>query len=839
MQATIQPPQPIDIDQTHNCPRVRATASRLPRSGGQILLWLSLATAFVALVTIPLNTGTDQTVLGAGLASTDVVVAGSGLSAAPASVNGRTLQASESRVALRGPRGEPLHALEEPAGLGIAEDGTIWLGNRKQHGNYLLHFSAAGFLFDSRNLNYPSETSERRFAEIRDLKIHGEQMWLLGTIYSMGTRFPIVHSLFSQPEREASNDLPEAMFGRLTGLATAGDGQVLAVGNAGAMFGGSYRVELTRVIDAAGKPDTQWVDGFTVGGKLYTATLGDLPENRPKKGTVTAGTVSVPLVARRGSLEDAYILSVEADGTFYVLVGERLQSPPVIEHTVFHYGPDGPLLGRARVPLNAPYYVLSRRLALGPDGAIYVLLFQSDRVEVARVPFVPAGAPLPAQPLVTDPVPIAPPATPVADLASLAREADAIVEATYRRPAGAGGQMVMHAYDVNKWFKKPADWPSWRADGDAGRFILEVRTFQRPDAPEGTGILFLQRCPPLLDRGAHNEDYFCGVTEGYTGIFGSDAGKVDQAGINRYEGWNVDQFEVELQSILLKLPPEPTPTPTPVWDVAQLARHADVVAEVRCAAHGPWTDCTRYASAELEVVRALKGEKKPGDRISVLGDDKTTRQLLSQLQLGSDYLVFTSEGYLIGNVGLFRIAGGKVIDALLPKYRDADLGRLETAIQKVVQVPTSTPTPYKSTRTWNLAALVDHAALIAEVKVESVKSTPTPFSWWGASTIERLWKRPEDYYGGKLRLAGLDEDLNKLPLNIGAGSSYIVFMGGVRNGPKPDEGSGRFVGGTAGLFEVRDGLIVSAGIAKYKGWTVERFREELRRLLTPAYFSPP
>src|SRR5207249_8109051 len=118
--------------------------------------------------------------------------------------------------------------------------------------------------------------------------------------------------------------VPQDIINGIVGLAVGPDGEVYALGSGGAVYGGGFQTTLTRLVDAQGKYGPAPVGGLALGGKEYVATLADSPEKRPVSGAVTVGRTRIPLRARSGSLEDAHVLGIEPDGSFYARVGERL-----------------------------------------------------------------------------------------------------------------------------------------------------------------------------------------------------------------------------------------------------------------------------------------------------------------------------------------------------------------------------------------------------------------------------------------------------------------------------------------------------------------------------------
>ncbi len=739
--------------------------------------------------------------------------------------------------------------LSEPRAITVAADGTIWIGNMDWQGSWLQQYSHEGALLSTHSLDNLGKLDQYINKEVRyigDIKAQGNDLWVLDNDHRIKAG---IYHLSPQAKPIADYALPQDLLNGLAGIAvtphgTVGVGaEVVAVGSGGAIISGTYQAQLTRLVDASGSYSPTAVSGLTLAGRSYSVSLADLPENLPKLGVVTVGKVRIPFTAHKGSLEDAHILTVSPDGSFYLLVGERLQTPHVIEHTLYHYTAGGKLLSRALLPLNAPYSTIAHRIAIGPDDGVYVMLLQNGWVEVVRVPLVGVGDPLPPVPFITDPIPAPPPPTPISDLALIAKEADAIVEVSYLEGNGATGWTFRH-YKVHRWFKKPADWPRQSDYVDTNFIGLNTQHAYEPTGVNGDGIMFLQRCPPG-SQFHMDEDAFCHVTGGVSGIFLFDGGEVAGAGITRYYGWSVNQFETELRSLVTQLPPEPTPTATPVWDVALLAQQSSVINVVQYT--GPDnTGMGQYWFQGLKVIRPLKGSNKVGDLLAAWEGVGESRRLLENLQPGSDYILFQSGIYLTGEVGLFRIGsatGGQIVESPLPTYTGWTDAQFEAAIMAAINSATPTAIP-TSSRQWDLTSLADSTDLIVQVHTNGSPGAPTE-RWRPDSTVTRWWKRPSLFWGNQIQLPTSDERGNPLPVKLQPGTDYIVFIGGFQRDNGIQFGGRYIVGGATGLFRIdggsggSGGQIAYAGLPEYQGWTVDRFNDELRRILAPVYTAHP
>jgi WD40 repeat protein len=282
----------------------------------------------------------------------------------------------------------------EPYGFAVTADGSFWLGDFDKGGDgvRLLHYNAAGQPLTPVPL--PEERAGLRLLE--DLEPDGTDLWALAE----GGRL-----LRLAPDGRILDEYP--LPGRIDGtevltvaLALGGAGEILLTWDSGA-------TRPAPLLDAAGRlaPTTPLPAGqaglvsqsyFPGSGLLTYAARpnGDATGPRPG-GVITSGTTTVPVTTTRPLL-GLYIFHVRPDGSFYVLAEEQA-ADGASSVTVLRYGGDGRPLGRAAVPLAGRYTRVVRRLAVGPDGTLYVLAGAggSQPFTVQRLNFYPPDAPLP------------------------------------------------------------------------------------------------------------------------------------------------------------------------------------------------------------------------------------------------------------------------------------------------------------------------------------------------------------------------------------------------------------------------------------------------------------
>ena len=131
-------------------------------------------------------------------------------------------------------------------------------------------------------------------------------------------------------------------------------------------------------------------DLYECNGKSYA-----VPETiRGEKPKISAGslTLGTSLTFGLGGLS---LLKVNPDGSFFVVRSDVVNDKIIqVDDTVHYISADGSQLGVARVPVAERYYYVMRNLAVGPDGNVYCLLPQPDSLQLLRLKFYAALAPL-------------------------------------------------------------------------------------------------------------------------------------------------------------------------------------------------------------------------------------------------------------------------------------------------------------------------------------------------------------------------------------------------------------------------------------------------------------
>lgn len=208
-------------------------------------------------------------------------------------------------------------------------------------------------------------------------------------------RIPLVGSLSDTQADDASGDAGPALDigSGVTGIAIDEEGILIEYGHGARLFRPSTAE--ADPTSAGTAPELQSVDGYRFHGRTYRAIPADPMGNDPSTGFVMVDDQSIPIKGLHSVLK-LRILGANADGSFYVVVDDVTDDTIIQDdQTVRHYAEDGTLLGIARVPLRERATYVPNSLALGPDGAVYMLMTRPDTVEIQRVTFVAELPPLP------------------------------------------------------------------------------------------------------------------------------------------------------------------------------------------------------------------------------------------------------------------------------------------------------------------------------------------------------------------------------------------------------------------------------------------------------------
>jgi hypothetical protein len=175
------------------------------------------------------------------------------------------------------------------------------------------------------------------------------------------------------------------------------------------------------------------------------------------------------------------------------------------------------------------------RLAVAADGSVYLLTHNNDLVRLAFGPVrgftvTPGG---PSVPL----------------LAPILSESLAVAEVELV-PAPAGWGSRAQKARVRRWLTAPPP--------DTGNVIGLLKNIDEDDVlAQGSGdyILFLRTPTDLHDCEARGD--FFSITRSVRGIFEVRDGRIITASLPAYQGWTVDQFAAQLQTL-----PPPPPLPS-------------------------------------------------------------------------------------------------------------------------------------------------------------------------------------------------------------------------------------------------------------------------------------
>jgi hypothetical protein len=262
-----------------------------------------------------------------------------------------------------------------PTAFTVSPDGSFWIADAA--GNRLLHYSPAGSSLGMVNL-------AGQVVGIGDLAVTRSEVWVL----DIASVIPQVLRLSPEGKLLERYEIPEGLRleDGLSGIAVGDQGEVLIEREGGA--------SVSRFLDAGGRVDILPLPGYTHRGQLYAARPANLASGDAGRGFITVGEVQIEITTTH-SLGGLHLLGFHPDGSFYVVVEEvAVQGAIQVDQVVRRYGIAGDLLGLARIPLAEQHTYVAHNLAVGPDGAVYALITRPERVEVWRLRFCHALAPV-------------------------------------------------------------------------------------------------------------------------------------------------------------------------------------------------------------------------------------------------------------------------------------------------------------------------------------------------------------------------------------------------------------------------------------------------------------
>ncbi len=256
-----------------------------------------------------------------------------------------------------------------PQAIAIGADRSVWLADSV--GNRLLQYDMAGrrlgvINFDG--LAYGSSDLEATRSDVLVLVEAAQQ--------------PTVLRFSHQGKLLASYPIPPSITqgaDAVNGLALGTHGEVLVE-----MIGKVYQF-----VDARGKLAPKPLAGYPYRGLVYTVEPAS--QTSRYRGYIVAGNRRIEVVTRKPMM-GLWLLAVNPDGSFYVLVHQDISVPngPLhIHQAVRHYSAKEKFLSSAQVPLEENITSIEHAFAVGPDQAVYRLVTRPAHVEVQRLRFIP------------------------------------------------------------------------------------------------------------------------------------------------------------------------------------------------------------------------------------------------------------------------------------------------------------------------------------------------------------------------------------------------------------------------------------------------------------------
>ncbi|HYO48836.1 MAG TPA: hypothetical protein VEW94_03200 [Chloroflexia bacterium] len=281
-------------------------------------------------------------------------------------------------------------------GFASGDDGTFWLIDVSRR---LLRYSSEGALLTTIELPAPLRDSE---ANILDVKARGPDLWILAFVGPiMGPRLATLFKLSHSGQELARYVIPDNSTVRPGKMIFGEHGEIL-------LYTPSINPQLWQFLDSQGTLALLPLDGYTKGGRLYSAQLDDPADHFNKSGTVETGNVklSIRLTEPNMYLSGVCVCHVNPDGSFYVFTEEWDRNSigffPQDYRSVLYYSAEGTAIDRVPQVLSGnddPGSWLwstsswDQHLALGADGSIYLLMAMPEErgntthFEVRRLKF--------------------------------------------------------------------------------------------------------------------------------------------------------------------------------------------------------------------------------------------------------------------------------------------------------------------------------------------------------------------------------------------------------------------------------------------------------------------
>jgi hypothetical protein len=253
-----------------------------------------------------------------------------------------------------------------PAAFTVAQDGTFWILDTMAQ--RLLHYDPTGD-----RLGVVDLSDQQR--SLIDVAVTDTSVYVLDAFPTP----PLVIRLTSDGHKETEYALPEEfrLDKLLSGIAVSEHGELLIEKEGG--------VSLSRLLDDQGKVAPTPVEGYSHNGRLYFARPANIQAQDKTTGYIMAGDRRIE-VRTTHFLGGLRILGFGKDCSVFVRIEEvMLEGEMAVDQTVHHYSSGGDLLGMARAPLAEQFTYVQQSLEIGPDGQVYFMLTQKDRVEIQRL----------------------------------------------------------------------------------------------------------------------------------------------------------------------------------------------------------------------------------------------------------------------------------------------------------------------------------------------------------------------------------------------------------------------------------------------------------------------
>lgn len=298
----------------------------------------------------------------------------------PSEVQGQQQNPSEFEVVFEIPIGdEGIHYRggDHPDGLrwgplsfAVAPDGNFWITDSAAIPERIVQYDTSGKLIGTIAL-------EDTVSGISDIEVTNNSVFILAWANDPPRVIQISHSGTIQSVYE----IPEPLHleNGLSGIALDGDNDILLE-----LEGGT---SLFKLHPSPGEMTTIEVNGYTRNGVVAKANPPQIDSATLGQGSISYGNINIDIIVEN-RLGGLYVLGLHENGYLDVIADEISSTFEFkLDRTIHRYDRSGNMIGLVRVPREMRFAAVEHELAVGPDGYVYMMLTQPDRVQILRLLF--------------------------------------------------------------------------------------------------------------------------------------------------------------------------------------------------------------------------------------------------------------------------------------------------------------------------------------------------------------------------------------------------------------------------------------------------------------------